>query len=436
MRHYRDLALAIDNRRKMKRNSTDSGVIISGSDASCLKTRSEIPIRDGSPDDVNSDDEEFVDAANQPVVDTFDDDFPRLERRNSYTLENPSPILLEYVRSQRDTGYKKCEIFIDFDADDAELAREMDDERMESVTMQNFEASVDSPSSDQSSDSEQNIESIYNSFSTIEDLGDRSRDVSLRNDDSTELGISGSSSFTLMTPTVYDMSDSFSKDFQLLDLNASYESDVYDDSRYSEDSVSLSKYLTGDGEETERNALEHLKKQLQIKHSEQFKQLLQEQQKEHDNLKLQFGRISSLSDKTASPHYAYSSDVVLKKYSASGRNTEPSVDSPGRTLSRNENTSTELSENCVVDSRPTKVDVPVFQKSKKLWTQEDRDKAVTQINALVRGFLTRRLLKTDYVVTLVQTIKDCLIQAVSLQNEPDLGLSELEFQSRILQQVN
>ncbi|XP_055914314.1 uncharacterized protein LOC129947679 isoform X2 [Eupeodes corollae] len=62
--------------------------------------------------------------------------------------------------------------------------------------------------------------------------------------------------------------------------------------------------------------------------------------------------------------------------------------------------------------------------------------AATLINAYARGFLTRRLFRTDYVQRIVQTIKDTLIFVINLHLETcgDDSESSLKLKARLLKQ--
>ncbi len=215
--------------------------------------------------------------------------------------------------------------------------------------------------------------------------------------------------------------DSFTKDFRQLELSVSYESDTCQESRYSDcSSVSLSKFLSvdkkdGDQQAAEYAAFNYMKEILETKHRNEFKRLLEEQQKEHENLRAHFGRISSLSKSTPSPKYE------VKKYSPVQRSCTP----VGRELLNGELSRTET-------STPKKVG-KVDKVKQKIYNLPKKTRQ--KIHALIVGHLTRQLFRTEQVTRLVQTIKDCLVTAMSLQNESNLGLSELDLQSRLLQQV-
>lgn len=62
--------------------------------------------------------------------------------------------------------------------------------------------------------------------------------------------------------------------------------------------------------------------------------------------------------------------------------------------------------------------------------------AVSKINALVRGYLIRRLLNTERVQNLKQTIKDAVVCAIELHHSEDILPADVELHRRLLQQVS
>lgn len=418
------------------------------------------------------------------------------ERRNSYTLESPSPIMLQYMQSleQHDPN-KQCELFVEsiknynvldvadenqfeIGIEDKELSLEdlvsnstesgslklsdlgmwdaCSDETLHNflnadlqtvdslpssicgspvsvIPACNFSACFKS-STEQALDVKpaasipvinRSCECICNAISNLEPLRSQVADTIFQKEDHFDDHID----------------DSFSRDFRYLDLsNFSYDSDC-PEGRYSEcSSVSLSKFLSGDklpdGAESEYVAFCYMKEQLEQKHRSEFKRLLREQQKEHDNLKLQFNKVSSVSKHTPSPqsNYAYSGSVVLKKYTPTSGQSTPvksmSVDEQRADGTCSRTNACNGSSNVVEMKK--KMPVKKIKSPRPPLTVEQ---AASKINAAIRGYLTRRLFKTERVTLLVQTIKDCLATAVSLQNEANLGMSELDLQSRLLQQV-
>lgn len=68
---------------------------------------------------------------------------------------------------------------------------------------------------------------------------------------------------------------------------------------------------------------------------------------------------------------------------------------------------------------------------------ESKTNAATKINAAVRGYLTRRLFKSERVQTLIQTIKDTLLCAMELHHEnvEKIQPADIELHRRLIQQV-
>ncbi|KAJ8930992.1 hypothetical protein NQ314_016162 [Rhamnusium bicolor] len=62
--------------------------------------------------------------------------------------------------------------------------------------------------------------------------------------------------------------------------------------------------------------------------------------------------------------------------------------------------------------------------------------AASIIGAHVKGYLTRRLLKTERVQTLIDTIKDALMCALQLHNAENIDESDVELHRRLINQVN
>ncbi len=139
MRYYRDLAVAWENRLKIKRGSTDSGVMINSTDGSCIK-KIETPGEPSTPNDytngINIEDcasspstsntvgnnhgirmnvEECISNSNMSDIENvFTEDFIDSKppnnhiRRGSYTLDNPSPVLMEYLQSSENLDKKRA----------------------------------------------------------------------------------------------------------------------------------------------------------------------------------------------------------------------------------------------------------------------------------------------------------------------------------------
>lgn len=402
MRYYRELAVSIEKRKKCKRHSTDSGVMISSIDGPSVKKQEMLPEILQSNSLINSievnyenlvapvqfsNNEDNVSKENEE--EEISSDFSiHLQRRNSYTLENPSPVLLEYISQKSD---KKWELFIDSEKKEfctdhnnrlptVIASLENLSKNVEKLTLEDLVIDVIESDSKQlknkcnlnkscisdikvcSSFSEkekrnslpsnfhaspasvtytrESVESLKcdMEFSTI-DIAQKSKEGTPTINNCWQYMKNGCNNFkdehenSSEKNSLYQyINDSFYKDFHIIDsnrsMNLSHDFDSNQESRCSDcSSVSLSKFLFQDkklfeGQEAECIAFSYMKEQLEKKHRIQLAMLLKEQQKEYDNLKLQFNRITSIS-KSSSPisSYAYSQDVVLKKYSFSESNS-------------------------------------------------------------------------------------------------------------------
>lgn len=58
------------------------------------------------------------------------------------------------------------------------------------------------------------------------------------------------------------------------------------------------------------------------------------------------------------------------------------------------------------------------------------------IGAYARGYLTRRLLKTDKVRGLIETIKETLVCALQLHGNESLDEYDIELHRRLIQQAS
>lgn len=66
----------------------------------------------------------------------------------------------------------------------------------------------------------------------------------------------------------------------------------------------------------------------------------------------------------------------------------------------------------------------------------DRDKAAAIIQAHVRGYLTRRLIRTEKVQSLIKTIKDAVLCAIQLHGSEVIEEADVELHRRLIQQVS
>ncbi|XP_044254483.1 centriolar coiled-coil protein of 110 kDa [Tribolium madens] len=66
----------------------------------------------------------------------------------------------------------------------------------------------------------------------------------------------------------------------------------------------------------------------------------------------------------------------------------------------------------------------------------DENKAASVIGAAVRGYLVRRLIRTEKVQGLIDTIKDALLCAIQLHNADVIEPADVELHRRLIQQVS
>lgn len=530
MRRFRELAVSLE-KRKVRRPSIDSGVIITSSDGSSAKENenrenytvavNDIPdqfsnISDFSPEKENYNELYSVRKINEP---SYEENIElsvkpikpsAKERRNSYTLETPSPVMIKYIQSLKndqisektamnelfinteqtnnfpfppDQDIPQMLVFLNDFCDNMAVKTNkltLEDLDSTSVNIENLKlkrklwnaagdkflshdtknkSSLEGskffslPNSCQASpvckvrtcesseclklNAESNMSTSHSSGNSapVVDCLNQSYD-NFCNDNDFELPRveAGSSSKQLL----YQFNnDSFNQDFGILDFNSSAntsrESDTCQESVLSDcSSVSLSKFLLKkkslDDQEVELAAFFLMKEQLELKHRNELTRLLNEQQKEHDRLKEEFDQMSCISKCTVSPksNYVYSRDVVLKKYSASECSFTPEY-----CKSR----SADISNRSESDTPKLVTRSASWDRKIQINSDDQMEKLKEKFVAIVRGYWTRRLFKTARVQLLVQTIKDCLLTAVSLQSENELGMSELDLQNRLLQQV-
>lgn len=66
----------------------------------------------------------------------------------------------------------------------------------------------------------------------------------------------------------------------------------------------------------------------------------------------------------------------------------------------------------------------------------DKNKAASIIGAAVRGYLVRRLIRTEKVQSLIETIKDALLCALQLHHTEVIEPADVELHRRLIQQVS
>ncbi|KAH8374182.1 hypothetical protein KR200_010968 [Drosophila serrata] len=154
-------------------------------------------------------------------------------------------------------------------------------------------------------------------------------------------------------------------------------------------------------------------------------------------------RNSSLTNSRRQATGAAGAGGVTKK-TAPGRRIQPKVSSPTKSLptSRPGTGASNASAAGAGSGRRKNVTTVEHVQNLELdLDQEEREWAATRINAAVRGFLLRRLFKTEQVQRIVQTIRDTLIFVLNLHLETrgkDVEAEEpgnLRLKARLLQQL-
>lgn len=484
MRYYRQKAIELENRFKRASSLSDSG--------SSRKTVEPVTVKEPISND--SDSASSVDPCELlPKASESEEPAPRTrDRSNSYTLETPSPLLLAYIQSLRDEQSSDDERNEAVNEQDKRSEQAMPSGSMvEQLTLEDLEMDDENATKcakrklwnvDDLSKPRQPTSlpgSIYVSPTKVKRSYDSDDCLVYKEsyrgmekiESPSKQEITCSKNSSQSTPNAapshsINANDSFGKDFCVLDTstNSSREMDAGRESTFSDcSSVSLNKFIPSldkkpeECRDAEYEAFMYFKDQLKMKHRKQLALLLEEQQREHDLLKEQFQKISRASScpkhsPSSTPGHKFSQNTFTKKPSPNKHKSPVILDDmvrvqfPIRTpvmSPKKERNPMKVLSPILPECKTNLVAPPV--NSSSIESPEEVQKlakrneivyqAASKINAAVRGYLTRRLFRTSRVQLLVQTIKDCLITVVSVQNETDLGLPELDLLNRLLQQV-
>ncbi|XP_046663787.1 uncharacterized protein LOC124356683 isoform X1 [Homalodisca vitripennis] len=185
-------------------------------------------------------------------------------------------------------------------------------------------------------------------------------------------------------------------------------------------SLSLSKFLTSDEILSRPSTAEDLStlfSELQLHHERQIKELLEKQHKEKVMLTQLHSNSGTLLSRSASHLSVY--DLPCEN-SISQMSSDEKQSSCSRELFPNENIIT-----------ANKVQ---FKAQKR--NSDKEQTAAVKITAWARGYLTRRLLKTEKVQQIIDVIKESLTCAFSLQCESQLRRNDLELHERLAHQLS
>lgn len=156
---------------------------------------------------------------------------------------------------------------------------------------------------------------------------------------------------------------------------------------------------------------------LKLHHDQQIKKLLRRQQEEVKRLSVKCNSLCSPSKNSGSFADSVSDSNVINLSSSQSDHTcctEMSLDISGKSERRFCNRE-------------------LFPKPSGYSEKEIR--AATVLNAYVRGFLTRRLLRTERVCQIIETIRESLVCALEMRNEQQLELKDLQLHDRLIQQL-
>uniref|UniRef100_A0A1B6KB14 Centriolar coiled-coil protein of 110 kDa n=1 Tax=Graphocephala atropunctata TaxID=36148 RepID=A0A1B6KB14_9HEMI len=192
-----------------------------------------------------------------------------------------------------------------------------------------------------------------------------------------------------------------------------------DDSESVCSSLSLSKFLPSDSRPSTAEGLSALFSELQLQHERQITELLEKQHKE----KVLLTKLHSNSETSSSRSTSHISvfDLSLEN-NFPQTSSEENRSSCSRELFPNESLSLPKKEP---------------RNARKYNYDSEKEKAAAlKITACVRGYLTRRLLKTEKVQQTIDVIKESLSCAFSLQCETQLRKNDLELHERLAYQLS
>lgn len=387
---------------------------------------------------------------------------PRL-RSNSYTLSSPSPIMVAFLNSQvqqqllepksvdnniKHTNKSKSEplsIYVTNDCNDNVF-------KTKSVSLQ----SVSGPFTNQKLTNELVKNNYQNEPTNDKIICDQSQD--------------GKGSVTSVG-TNFSYDESVVGSVKTVFHGNSYENNSTPNSvtckftkhcccKHSDDEYSLSSnnihYKTPEELNIEAERLRIEKLDIEKRHQEELSSLLKKQREEQEQIAVRYYLISK-SSSGVSLNDSECSELFSKQYKCHSPSTQSEI------LTNNDRSifsDTSIISNCstnknLVCSSPrqkTPSRSPYLQQNIKLyhrmrgglttrWTKaptEVENAAATIINAGVRGYLTRRLLRTEKAQLLKKTILDslktALIMHMELKNQ-QLTESDLELHQRIINQV-
>ncbi|KRT78687.1 hypothetical protein AMK59_7332, partial [Oryctes borbonicus] len=360
---------------------------------------------------------------------------PRLIRSNSYILESPSPMLLEHLRKQTESADGTSN-------DGVSLLKESHDE-MQNITECDKQLSNILPRGTKDSYIYQEInsnldDSSYTHFSKTEsDLRDISTSLSDKISPSEDFTVIGSE-YQLKAFIDNNVPQVLDKDINQIE-NSNEAENV---SNHNKDGCIL---LNNTPNSSPNNSILP-KEQLTEYSEEDLKQILNdipemyskqileflEKQKQGLSLKVKETRDSNLYEAGEIFDKIEGNGYLLRGELMSEMNYDPSeiIETDIKSAKRVRN---ETALNCSRES------FPIYDtKKEERSSQNEKEYAASIIGAAVKGYLIRRLMRTDRVQGLIETIRDALICAMQLHSESSdsINESDVELHRRLIQQVS
>ncbi|KAG5897972.1 hypothetical protein JTB14_013546 [Gonioctena quinquepunctata] len=357
---------------------------------------------------------------------------PRLIRSNSYTLEAPSPMLLAHL--------EKCN----------KLECQGTDERSE-VNCRNVSSFENTYVPFENSE--------FNSLNTVYNVN------TSKADDPEEV-------VEILSPRIEVIQTDIS--VQQITVNGNKDSATENDFDFSDHDCQLIRVLRKIPENYSKQIIELIEKQRKEKLSKAEslrkieKQFLDEFSKKDLSLQENVERNeSNTSDRIKTPYdssgrpktgeRSYSTTTLSPSqslsYSVSSSNDTLVADSPSIKLIHFEYEGGKANESerfVTADKSMDDLQSPRVPKDNSNFSRElfprlcdgldleslKQDWAARVIGAHVRGYLTRRLLRTERVQSLIETIKDALLCALQLHNADNIDESDVELHRRLINQVS
>lgn len=369
----------------------------------------------------------------------------RLIRRNSYTLENPSPILLKHLKMQ---SLQACQNAFEYITNVPKIVVESDCEpiSLSSESSSNCDTinycqqtlNKENNESENSNVLQQKLsfndtENVQNSEQTlvsesVDDNDWKSTNIEYKNTPSiievitTDIKVQ---EINITTPIDNDKTES-----ELVRLISTPDIEI-NKSNLPTDSPSESELEL-------KNLLQHIPVEYSQKILELVERTKQEQKQKFD-ASFETIRKNSLSS------VDFQNNSILKKELRNDTSNKNESDNSDTTCSEsledfNESTNHENKKICLKEQNSPLEIVQQLEIKEKVASNRDRQSkrewAASIIGAYVKGYLVRRLMKSFKVQELIQTIKDALLCAIELHKSDIIEEADVELHRRLIQQVS